>query len=69
MESEKKENRGGYRVGAGRKKGSLGTHNKGTTRTCFQVSCQPEELALIEKMANEQGKSKSKLILDIIFNR
>lgn len=56
---------GGVRIGAGRPKGT----GKGTKRIVFQISCQLEELAFIEKQANEKGLTKSAYMLSLLPNK
>ena len=59
-EEEKKYSGYGYH-GGGRKKGS----GDGTKRVSFSVSCQPEELATIKKLAEQSGKNVSRFLLDL----
>lgn len=56
-------NRGGKRDGAGRKKGS----GSGTKSVSFTVSCQPEELERVKKLAEKSGKTTSRFLLDLAF--
>ena len=51
--------------GGGRKKGS----GHGTKRVSFCVSCQPEELEELKKLVAESGKTLSRFLLDLAFDR
>lgn len=61
METTEKQYSGYGYHGGGRKKGS-GT---GTKRVSFCVSCQPEELTEIKRLAQESGKTVSRFLLDL----
>ncbi len=63
-EEEKKYSGYGYH-GGGRKKGS----GDGTKRVSFSVSCQPEELAAIKKLAEQSGKNVSRFLLDLALGQ
>lgn len=58
QEEEKKYAGYGYH-GGGRKKGS----GEGTKRVSFSVSCQPEELEAMKRLAKEKNIPLSKLIV------
>jgi len=51
--------------GGGRPKGS----GSGIKRISFSVSCQPEELEQVKRLAAESGKSVSRFLLDLAFNK
>lgn len=55
--TEKKSNRGGARIGAGRKDAKIKTDN-----ICFK--CSPEEHQKIKKLAEKENKSISEFILN-----
>lgn len=44
-----------------------GPGKKGTHRTSFSVSCQPEELERLKKIVAKSGKSTSRFLLDLAF--
>ncbi|MDD5789218.1 MAG: hypothetical protein PUE30_01625 [Spirochaetia bacterium] len=41
----------------------------GLKRVSFSVSCQPEELTELKKLAKESGKTTSRFLLDLAFNQ
>lgn len=41
----------------------------GLKRVSFSVSCQPEELEELKKLAVASGKTTSRFLLDLAFNR
>lgn len=41
----------------------------GLKRVSFSVSCQPEELAELKKLAAASGKTTSRFLLDLAFNK
>lgn len=63
--------RGGYRPGGGRPKGSP---NKGTElgrKTVFKsttISGSPEEIDALKKLAEQNGKSLSRLVIETLLN-
>lgn len=63
--------RGGYRPGGGRPKGSP---NKGTElgrKTVFKsttISGRPEEINALKKLAEQNGKSLSRLVIETLLN-
>lgn len=65
---EVKSTHGGARAGAGRKKGST-TNSTGYKTGRIVISCLESEEALIKQMAKEQGKTVSRLIIDLVKNR
>lgn len=40
----------------------------GVRRVSFSVSCQPEELAQIKRLAEKNGKTVSRLLLDAVLH-
>lgn len=44
-----------------------GPGKKGTHRTSFAVSCQPEELERLKKIVAKSGKTTSRFLLDLAF--
>lgn len=61
-----KNNHGGFRAGAGRKKGST-TNNTGYKNGRIVISCLKSEEELIKQKAAESGKTLSRYILDILL--
>lgn len=61
MANEEKKYVGYGYHGGGRKKGS----GNGTSRVSFSVSCQPEELEQVKKLASATGKTVSRFLLDL----
>ena len=59
--AEKKYSGYGYH-GGGRKP-------TGVRRVSFAVSCQPEELAEVRRLAKEAGKTVSAFLLDAVLDR
>lgn len=58
---------GGFRSGAGRKKGSV---NKGEHKTGrIVMSCLESQEIEIKRLAEQSGKTVSQFILDCIFNK
>ena len=41
----------------------------GLKRVSFSVSCQPEELEELKKLVADSGKTTSRFLLDLAFNR
>lgn len=41
----------------------------GLKRVSFSVSCQPEELEELKKLVKESGKTTSRFLLDLAFNK
>lgn len=60
-ESEEKKYSGYGYHGGGRKA-------TGIKRVSFSVSCQPEELTAVKKLAEQSGKSLSRFLLDLALN-
>ena len=57
---------GGYRPGAGRKKGSVLDINHRTSR--IVLSCTESEASQIKELAKQNNKSVTKYIIDIILH-
>lgn len=60
MEEEKKSGRGGFREGAGRKRADI-------KRECHTVTFLPDEWERIKALADEEGKTVSRLLIDTVL--
>lgn len=64
--SETKNNHGGARIGAGRKKGTLNSGEHKTGR--IVISCTKNEETLIKELAEKMNITVSKLVIDKVLN-
>ena len=58
---------GGYRPGAGRKKGSVKEGEHRTAR--IVLSCTDEEAAKIKELAKQSGKNVTRFIIDAVLKQ
>lgn len=63
---EEKRNRG-HQPGVPNPNG--GRKATGLKRVSFSVSCQPEELEELKKLVADSGKTTSRFLLDLAFNK
>lgn len=65
MEEEKKR---GHKKGVPNPNGGR-KYTTGTRRVSFNVSCQPEELVKLKELVKKSGKTTSRFLLDLAFNK